>query len=96
MLSTEPFDVGAQDVRLRSRPRSKIRDLGDLTEACGEKGKKAIVQGKSHVNFVEVGGKLYFATHVGYYTHHRRHGEDGHPPAGLQALSRAATCSPTT
>ena len=29
---------------------------------------KAIPQGKSHVNFVESNGKLYFATHCGHYT----------------------------
>ena len=46
----------------------KISELGDLTEACGEKGAKAIPQGKSHVNFVEANGKLYFATHVGVYS----------------------------
>jgi len=46
----------------------KIRWLGDLSEACGEKGKKTIAQGKSHVNFIEADGKLYFSTHVGYYS----------------------------
>ena len=40
----------------------------DLNEACGEKNLKAIPQGKSHVKFVEAGKKLYFATHVGYYS----------------------------
>ena len=42
--------------------------LGDLTEICGEKDMKVVAQGKSHVNFVESGGKLYFATHLGYYS----------------------------
>jgi hypothetical protein len=42
--------------------------LGDLTEICGETGMKVVAQGKSHVNFVESGGKLYFATHLGYYS----------------------------
>jgi len=46
----------------------RIRHLGDLTEACGEKGLKAIPQGKSHALFVEHHGKLYFATHLAYYT----------------------------
>lgn len=67
VLSTEPFDQGAR-VFVFDPAASKIHDLGDLTEACGEKHKKAIVQGKSHVNFVECQGKLYFATHVGYYS----------------------------
>ena len=71
----------------------KIRDLGGLTEACGEQGRKAIVQGKSHVNFVESKGKLYFATHVGYYSIENGMETMGVPPAGYQALSgRASAC----
>ncbi len=46
----------------------KIEHLGDLTDICNEKGMKVVAQGKSHVNFVESGGKLYFATHLGYYS----------------------------
>jgi hypothetical protein len=38
-------------------PTETIEHLGDLTEACGEKDRKAIVQGKSHVNFIESDGK---------------------------------------
>jgi hypothetical protein len=50
-------------------PRSgKTEHLGDLTEICGEKGMKVVAQGKSHVNFVEMNGKLYFSTHLGYYS----------------------------
>jgi hypothetical protein len=45
----------------------KIRFVADLTEVCGEKGKNTISQGKSHVLFYESYGKLYFATHAGYY-----------------------------
>ena len=62
----------------------KIHDLGDLTEACGEKGRKAIVQGKSHVNFVECRGKLYFATHVGFYSIKGGMETMGDPPAGYE------------
>ena len=46
----------------------KIEHLGDLTTICGEKDLKVVAQGKSHVNFVESNGKLYFATHLGYYS----------------------------
>ncbi|MEO8763876.1 MAG: hypothetical protein ABI416_06305 [Ginsengibacter sp.] len=46
----------------------KIEHLGDLTAICGEKGMNVVAQGKSHVNFVESNGKLYFATHLGYYS----------------------------
>ena len=41
--------------------------LADLTEICGEAGQKQIPQGKSHVEFYEHDGKLYFGTHVGVY-----------------------------
>lgn len=46
---------------------NQTKFLADLTEICGEKDQKTIAQGKSHVRFYEHGGKLYFATHVGYY-----------------------------
>nr|MBI1228790.1 hypothetical protein [Cytophagales bacterium] len=45
----------------------EISLLADLTDACGEKDLQAIAQGKSHVEFYEAEGKLYFATHIGYY-----------------------------
>ena len=45
----------------------KTRFIADLNDICGEKEAKAIAQGKSHVNFYESDGKLYFATHVGFY-----------------------------
>lgn len=41
--------------------------LGDLTAMCGEIGMRAIPQGKSHVEFYEWEGKLYFSTHIGFY-----------------------------
>src|SRR4051812_8038300 len=83
VLSTEGYDSGAH-MFVFDPGNGKIRDLGDLTEACGEKGKKTIVQGKSRVNFVECGGKLYFATHVGYYTIVDGMEKMGVPPAGYQ------------
>jgi hypothetical protein len=67
VLSSENIDQGARMFCL-DPPTLKIIELGDLTEACGEKGLKAIPQGKSHVNFVEANGKLYFGTHVGVYS----------------------------
>jgi hypothetical protein len=56
--------------------------VGDLTEACGEKEQHTIVQGKSHVNFVEANGKLYFATHIGYYSIIDGMEKIGIPPQG--------------
>jgi len=67
VLCADSIDTGAQ-MYSYDPATDQIRHLGDLTEASGEKSLKAIPQGKSHVNFVEWQGKLYFATHVGYYT----------------------------
>ncbi len=83
VLSSESFQVGAQ-VYCYDPQTDQVHHLGDLTEACGEKGKKTIVQGKSHVNFVECDGKLYFATHVGYYSIIDGMEKIGIPPQGYQ------------
>jgi hypothetical protein len=81
VLSTEGYDAGA-NMFVFDPGSGRIRNLGGLTEACGEEGKKTIVQGKSHVNFVESSGKLYFATHIGYYTIIDGMEKMGVPPAG--------------
>ncbi len=62
----------------------KTRCVGDITEACGEKGLRAIPQGKSHVNFCEAKGKLYFATHIGVYAIVDGRETMGIPPAGYK------------
>ena len=84
VLSSESIDVGAQ-VYAFDPTTSRPRHLGDLTQACGEKGLKTIVQGKSHVNFVECQGKLYFATHIGYYSIVDGMEKMGVPPAGYKS-----------
>ena len=67
VLCSQLMDVAGQMYSFD--PKSGITEhLGDLTEICGEKDMKVVAQGKSHVNFVESGGKLYFATHLGYYS----------------------------
>ncbi|MGV3560917.1 hypothetical protein [Larkinella arboricola] len=66
VLSSESYDVGGQFYAYDPQTDT-IQFLADLTEVCGEKGKKLIPQGKSHVRFYEHNGKLYFATHVGVY-----------------------------
>ena len=45
----------------------QTRFVADLTDVCGEAALNAVPQGKSHVRFYERDGKLYFATHIGYY-----------------------------
>ncbi len=81
VLSSQRFDVGGQ-MFCYDPAAKKIQHIGDLTEACGEKGKNTIVQGKSHVNFVESEGKLYFATHIGYYSIIDGMEKMGIPPEG--------------
>lgn len=83
VLSAEKHDVGARMFCFEPK-QNRIRFVGDLTEACGEKGRNSVVQGKSHVNFVEHGGKLYFATHAGFYSIVNGMETMGLPPAGWQ------------
>ena len=83
-LSSENIDQGAKMFSLDPKTQ-KVTEVGDLTEACGEKGTKAIPQGKSHVNFVEASGKLYFGTHVGVYSIVEGMETMGIPPAGYKS-----------
>ena len=83
VLSSELHDVAAQMFSF-DPATGQIRRLGDLSDACGEKGRKVISQGKSHVNFVEASGKLYFATHIGFYSIIAGKEKMGIPPPGFQ------------
>jgi hypothetical protein len=83
VLSSEAYDIPAQMFVFDPATRA-IKRLGDLNEACGEASLKAVVQGKSHVNFVESEGKLYFATHIGYYSIIDGMEKMGIPPAGYK------------
>lgn len=80
VLCVESFTAGAKMFRYDPVTRG-VREVADLTAACGESG--AVPQGKSHVNFYEHAGKLYFATHVGIYS--SIDGKEGMPvpPAGI-------------
>ncbi|HSI77127.1 MAG TPA: hypothetical protein VK957_14600 [Lunatimonas sp.] len=66
ILSSEKHDEGGK-FYVFDPTNEEISLLADLTEACGEKDLSAIAQGKSHVEFYEAEGKLFFATHIGYY-----------------------------
>lgn len=83
VLCSQSIDEGGQMYSFNPKTE-KIQHLGDLTELCGEKGLKAIVQGKSHVKFVEANSKLYFATHIGYYSMIDGMERMGIPPAGYK------------
>ena len=67
VLSSGKADLAAQ-MYVYDPKTNAVKHLGDLTEATGEKGSSAIAQGKSHVGFAESNGKLYFATHLGFYS----------------------------
>ena len=67
VLNSKLIDVAGQMFSFEPKT-GKIEHLGDLSEICGEKDMKVVAQGKSHVNFIESNGKLYFATHLGYYS----------------------------
>jgi len=81
VLCSERHDTAGQMFVL-DPSTDQIRHLGDLTEVCGEKTQRTVSQGKSHVNFVESDGRLYFATHIGYYSIVDGMEKMGIPPAG--------------
>ena len=66
VLSTTLIDTAAQMYSFDPQTLN-IERLADLSEICGEKNMKTVAQGKSHVEFYESKGKLYFGTHLGYY-----------------------------
>ncbi|WP_373515368.1 hypothetical protein [Persicitalea sp.] len=66
VLCSESHAIGGQTYAYDPKT-DQTEFLANLTEICGEKYQKTIAQGKSHVRFYEHDGKLYFATHVGYY-----------------------------
>ncbi|HEU0090629.1 MAG TPA: hypothetical protein VFS78_00850, partial [Vicinamibacteria bacterium] len=82
VLSSERHDVAGQMFVL-DPATGRPRHVADLDEAAGQKGRHVIAQGKSHVNFVEAGGKLYFATHIGFYSIVDGMETKGIPPAGF-------------
>jgi hypothetical protein len=61
-----------------------ITHIADLNAASGQGDATAIAQGKSHVSFVEDHGKLYFATHLGYYRRERGVERMATPPNGYR------------
>jgi hypothetical protein len=83
VLSSESHETGGQMYSYNPAD-CKITHLGDLTEASGEKDARTIPLGKSHAIFVEAGGKLYFATHIGFYTIIDGMEKTGIPPAGFK------------
>ena len=84
VLSSASIDTGAQ-MYSYDPATGTIQHLGDLTEASGEKGLRSVPQGKSHVNFVESDGKLYFATHLDWSPAQADSANGGAPPPGYKS-----------
>ena len=59
VLCADKYDVGARMYCFDPATERNRQFVGDITEACGEAGKHSIVQGKSHVNFVETEGNSF-------------------------------------
>lgn len=83
VLCSESIEAGGKMYAFDPATK-KVTLCGDLTEVCGEKGWRTIPQGKSHVSFIESNGKLYFATHIGYYTNKDGMDKMGIPPEGYR------------
>src|SRR5690606_37208420 len=66
VLSSDQMDEGGK-MYVYDPISDKTTFIADLTDVCGETGRQAVVQGKSHSRFYEYEGKLHIATHVGYY-----------------------------
>ena len=65
-VSTKSLHAGAHLFRFDPATRS-IRLIADLDEALPKPQPRTIPQGKVHVDFADIGGVLYGATHIGYY-----------------------------
>ena len=68
VLSSAQYNIPGQMYSFNPKTKA-VTHIANLNDAVGQGKAKAIAQGKSHVNFVQDGEKLYFSTHLGYYKH---------------------------
>lgn len=66
VLSSAQYNIPGQMYSFNPKTGA-ITHIANLNDAVGQGNMKAVAQGKSHVNFVQDGDKLYFSTHLGYY-----------------------------
>jgi len=66
VLSSAQYNIPGQMYSFNPTTKA-ITHIANLNDAVGQGNIKAVAQGKSHVNFVQDGDKLYFSTHLGYY-----------------------------
>ena len=67
-----------------TRLRARSSTWATSPKPAGRRGQNAISQGKSHVSFWEAKGKLYFTTHLGFYSIIDGMEKPGIPPAGMK------------
>lgn len=79
-LCSHHIDTHARVYRLQ--PGGEPVCLGDLGEIVGEAGTRSIPQGKSHSQYYEHEGTLYFATHYGFYKPASNKEEPAETPEG--------------
>jgi len=68
MIASHVIEYPAQMYRFNPASET-ITHVADLGDVLGSRQTREVPQGKGHVNFHEHQGKLYTATHVGFYKH---------------------------
>lgn len=83
-LCSHDVDTHARIYRYDPHAGGEPECLGNLGEIVGEAGRKTIPQGKSHSQYFEHQGKLYLATHYGYYKPSSNKEEPAETPPGYK------------
>jgi len=83
-LCSHNIDTHARVYRLDPKAGEAAAFLGDLGEIVGEAGTRSVPQGKSHSQYYEHDGTLYFATHYGYFKVSSNKEEPAETPAGYR------------
>ena len=82
-LSSHNIDTHARSFRYNPAT-DEYKMIFDLGAAAGEEGEKSIPQGKSHSPYFELDGKLYLATHYGFFATTANREEPAPVPAGYK------------
>jgi len=83
-LCSHDIDTHARVYRFDPKGGPQPVCLGDLGEIVGEAGTRSVPQGKSHSQYYEHEGRLYFSTHYGYYKPSSNKEEPGDTPPGYR------------
>jgi hypothetical protein len=83
-LCSHDINTHARVYRLDPKAGAAPVCLGDLGEIVGEAGTRSVPQGKSHSQYYEHEGKLYFSTHYGYYKPSSNKEEPAETPPGYR------------